>query len=183
MSDVADKASVHVLLSDYAAGDAAGKLNILGGGIQLVGHDATAGVTAPFSVVALASFAPEHVGESPAVELLLEDDSGTAVKLPGPVGPMGEPQTMSIAQAHTIEEPIYQGAHVPRRLLRSQMQMVLNFATGLPLAVGALYRWRFKIDHFSREEWTTSFYVPGPPPAPVFGGGTGPSSLPFGPPA
>jgi len=93
MSDAGDSAHVQILLADYAVADAAGKLTVVGGGISVAGSTPNTGLTAAFAVVAVVTFDPAFVGESPAVELLLEDQHGQPVAQPGAVGPMGQTHT------------------------------------------------------------------------------------------
>jgi len=164
MSEVSDAAIVSILLADYAAADAAGKLNVIGGGITIIGLTST-GTTSPFSVVVTITVPPQLYNAECAVELQLEDSAGEIVALPGPA----EPQLMRIGQSIAFDEPTHKGAPVPRRTLRSRQQFVLNFAAGLPLTLGLKYTWRVKIDATSRDSWTEEFFVPGPVPGPVLG--------------
>lgn len=177
MSEISDVAVARLLVSDYAAGGDSGKINILGAGLTVIGRDASTGLSSPFSVLATVSFDPRHAGETPAIELLLEDEAGAPVELPGPAGPLAQPQTMVVAQAHPIEEPQFPGLNVPRRTIRPTLQMVLNFGTGLPLAGGYYYTWRIKIDNSSSNAWTERIYVLATPPGIIFGGPMGSADL------
>jgi len=151
-------------MADYAAVDSVGKLNIIGGGITIVPPTST-GLTTPLSVVVTITVPPEFYNEECSAEVQLEDASGSIVSLPGPA----EPQLMRIGQSLAFEEPNHRGATVPRRTLRSRHQFVLNFAAGLPLAVGQKYTWRVRIDGDSNQSWTEEFFVPGAAPGPVLG--------------
>ena len=51
MSEVFDRASVSLILADYAVADQLGKLQMVGGGLQLIGRDHTTGVSAAFALV------------------------------------------------------------------------------------------------------------------------------------
>ena len=51
MSDAADAATVRILLADFANADSASKLNIIGGGICLIGFDPNLRSTIPHPVV------------------------------------------------------------------------------------------------------------------------------------
>lgn len=167
MSEIADTAVVRIFIADYAASDSANKLNIIGGGVNTVGIDPGTGQTAPFSLVVSVAVPAAHYNEESAVELVLEGASGEVVSLPGP---SGEGQLMRIAQAVKFEEPRFPpGIHVPRKTVRARSQWVINFAAGLPLAVGQKYVWRVKIDTHSHDDWTEEVYVPGPVPGPVLG--------------
>lgn len=166
MSEVSDAATVRLLLADYAAVDAASKLNVIGGGLTLVGFNPEPGLTAPFAVVASVGVPPGLYGAECSVEIILEDSSGEPVSLPGPTG---ETQTMRVGQAITFERPTFPVAHVPQGVMGARVQWVLAFSTGLPLAVGQRYVWRVKIDHDTRDDWIEEFFVPGPAPGPVIG--------------
>ncbi len=156
---------VGMLLADYAASDAANKLNVIGGGVAVVGFVPALNQTAAFSVVVTVSVPPSHYNSECSMELVLEDPTGTPVSLPGPTG---EPQIIRVGQVVKFEEPKTQPG-IPRGSLRSRNQWVLGFATGLPLALGQKYVWRVKIDHETRDEWTEEFFVPGPTPGLVLG--------------
>lgn len=165
MSEVADDARVRLLLADYAAVDAAGKLNIIGGGITAIGYVKDTGLTAAFAVVVLIMVPSQHLGAECSVELVLEDEAGNPVSLPGPAG---EAQTMRIGRVIQFTEPKALPG-VPRLALGIRHQLVLGFANGLPLPVGQRYAWRVKIDHDSKGDWIEDFFVPGPPPGFVIG--------------
>ena len=163
MSDAGDSARVQILLADYAVVDGGGKLTIVGGGISVV-PVANTGLTVPISVVAIATFAPEFVGESPAVELLLEDQSGQPFALPGAAGPMGRPQYVRVGASNPLQPTVLQNQHIPRDAAQPKVQFLLSFQTGLPLLPGQRYTWRVRIDGDSRDEWTEGLYVPRPTP-------------------
>jgi hypothetical protein len=165
VSEVADEATVRLLIADYAAADAAGKLNVIGGGITALGHVPNTGQTAPFALAVWVSVPPKHYNVECSVEIVLEDSTGNPVSLPGPTGAA---QVMRVGQAVRFEEPTSPPG-IPRHTLRSRTQWVLAFATGLPLPVGQRYAWRVKIDHQTREDWIEEFVLPGPVPGPVIG--------------
>jgi len=137
-----------MLISEYGGTDPAGRLNVVGGGIYVLGQGGLAaqglapGFTAPFAVVTTVAVPPELLGQECALELQLEDSAGDAVTLPGPAG---EPQALRVGQAVAFDEPAT-APGIPRRTLRPRTQWVLNFSGGLPLPLGQLYTWRVKID-------------------------------------
>jgi len=142
---------------------------MIGGGLSVVGVQGTeagpiAGNTAPFGVVFSIAVARELYGEECSAELVLEDSTGRPVSLPTPDG-KGE-QVLRVAQNVTFEEPNFPpGARVPRGSMLARTQWVLMFPAGLTLTPGGVYRWRLKIDHETRADWTEPFYVPaGPSP-------------------
>ncbi|MBI1759307.1 MAG: hypothetical protein HYR62_08795 [Actinobacteria bacterium] len=168
MSAIAEAATVSLELADYAATDAAGKINLLGGGLNAVGFVPVAGLTAAFALVVTIFVPPEYYGEECALEIILEDDSGQVVALPGPAP--DQPQKMRVGQAVTLEEPKFPaGTNIPRRMLPARVSVVLAFTNGLPLAIGQRYTWRVRIDHESKDQWIYRFFVPGPAPGPVIG--------------
>jgi hypothetical protein len=165
VSEVATDAIVRLLIADYAAVDAAGKLNVIGGGVSVIGYVQQVGTTSPFALVVSISVPPKHYNADCAVEIILEDSAGTAVSLPTPTG---ESQIMRIGQAVRLEEPKLMPG-VPRHELQARTQFVIGFATGLPIPLGQRYVWRVKIDTETRHDWTEEFFVPGPTPGPVLG--------------
>lgn len=173
MSDVSEAATVRLLIADYISADAVGKLNLIGGGLSIIGTQpdalgASVGNSAPFGIVVSVAVGAELYGTEASFELVLEDSAGKPVALPSPDGK--GTQTMRIAQNVMLEEPSYPlGMGIPRRTLPARTQWVLMFVAGLPLPPAALYRWRVKIDHDSRDEWTEPFYVPGAPGPVVLG--------------
>ena len=127
MSEVAADATVRLLIADYAAVDATAKLNIIGGGISVIGYVQQAGTTSPFALVVSISVPPKHYNADCVVEIILEDSTGTAVSLPTPTG---ESQIMRIGQAVHLEEPKLMPG-IPRHELRARTQFVIGFAAGL----------------------------------------------------
>jgi hypothetical protein len=166
MSEVSEAAVVSILIADYAAADSVEKLNIIGGGVSVLGLTQT-GATTPFALVVIISLPPALYRSDCSVEIVLEDSSGNVVSVPGPTT---EPQLMRVAQAVTFDEPPpIRGVLMPRDALRARKQFVLNFTLGLPLAMGEQYAWRVKIDGDTRDHWAEIFVVPRPNPGPVIG--------------
>lgn len=166
MSDVGDSATVNLIVADYAAVDAARKLNVIGGGATLLGFDPAQGVTSPFAVAVDIFVPPRHYNAEFSFELALLDEVGELVELPGPAGP----QKMRVGQAMKAAEPQFPpNVHIPRGWLPAKVQFVINLANGLPLAAGRGYRWQVRIDGESRPGWSYELFVPGPPPGPVIG--------------
>ncbi len=166
MSDVSDAALVRILLADYAAVDVGNKINVVGGGLTLVGFNQGSGLTAPFTVVVSVMVPPRLYGAECAVEIVLEDSAREPVSLPGPTG---DAQVMRVGQAVTFERPSFPGAYIPQATVGAKVQWVLGFNTGLPLPIGQRYVWRVRIDHETNDDWVEEFFVPGPPPGPVLG--------------
>lgn len=155
MSEAAESAHVRIILADYAAADDTGKLNIVGGGISIVGINPQTQATPAISVVATVSFDPAFIGESPAVELQLEDEHGEIFVMPG-----DPPQKLRAGVSSEVKSSGVAGLTVPGNAVRPKSQIVMQFMNGLPLKPGHTYRWRVKVDHMTRDEWTESLYVP-----------------------
>ncbi len=169
MSEVFEQASVSLILADFAVADQLGKLQMIGGGLQLIGRDHATGVTAAFALVVSLTFPPELFNEQYAFEVVLERENGTPLELTESAAGPGGSRVMRFGQTLQIEEPNFRGSGVPRRALPSRSHVVLYFNTGLPLPPGQVLLWRARIDGESRAEWTVAFFVPAPPPAPVLG--------------
>jgi len=149
------------MLADFALVDGMGKINCIGVGWQVTGIDPATGSTAPQSVVLLVDVAPQHIGETYALEIGLYDDADELVSLPGPVG---ELQPLRIGQSITATRPVMPGRSDPAW---SHGQIVIHFGAGLPLTPGHEYTWRARIDGDDEYRWETSFYVAGRQHGPV----------------
>jgi len=168
VSEVYEKASVSLILADFAVADQLGKLQMVGGGLQLIGRDHNTGVSAAFAVVVSLTFPPALFNEQYAFEVVLEDSAGNPLELAESAAVPGS-RVMRFGQTLQIEEPNFRGSGVPRRSLPTRSDVVLYFNTGLPLPPGRVLVWRARIDGESRPDWTVPFFVPAPPPAPVLG--------------
>lgn len=158
MSLVSDVVRVRILMADYAAVDAAGKLSVIGGGISVVLKNPNAGQTAPVTLVVSLAVPPDRYGDECAIEITLEDASGEIVTMPGAVP--GAPQPLQINNSTKFSEPMTQRPEVaPKGYLWAVAQLVAQFPVGLPLASGAGYQWRVKIDNQTNDEWTERFIV------------------------
>lgn len=168
MSTVFERASVSLVLADYAVADQLGKLQMVGGGLQIVGRDHVKGVSCAFALVVSLDFPPEVFNEQYSFEVVLEDTSGAPVELAVvPVG--GASSVMRFGQTLQVDEPNFRGNGVPRHALPARSHVVLYFNTGLPLPAGQVLVWRAGIDGDSRPEWALPFFVPAPPAGPVLG--------------
>ncbi len=168
MSEVFEKAAVSLILADFAVADQLGKLQMVGGGLQLIGRDHGTGVSAAFALVVGLTFPPELFNEQYAFEVVLEDTVGAPLELAESAAVPGS-RVMRFGQTLQIEEPNFRGSGVPRRSLPTRSHVVLYFNTGLPLPPGRVLVWRARIDGESKPDWTVPFFVPAPPPAPVLG--------------
>lgn len=170
---IASTVRLTVVLADYAMVDQSNKVNILGAGWQLTGTGPN-GVTPQQSLVVLFEVPPVHLGEQFAISITLYDEAGVPVQIPGPTGEMQPLRAQQLVQA---ERPQVPGVALPNTL-PGRGQMVMSLINGLPLAGGQSYTWRVEVDGNSNPQWEASFYVVGPPPAPVFGGPSNPADIP-----
>lgn len=164
-----EEARVVVLVADYIAADASNKLNFIGAGFQLAGHDAQTGVIAPQHVAVIVDLPAKHHDTDVSLGVELRNrDTDQVVHVPGPM----ESQTMRIQQVVRPMRPSMPGVWLPDTL-PCRVQYLLQFPGGLPLPAGHGYYWRVELDGNHRKDWKSEFYVPGPPPGPVFGGPAG----------
>ncbi len=168
MSEVFDRATVSLLMADYALADQQGRLQVVGGGLQVVARDHAKGTTAAFALVVTMSFTSELINEQYAFEVVLEDADGSPVQL-GATQPGATSNVMRFGQTLQVDEPNFPGAGVPRYGLPPGAHLVLYFNTGLPLPAGRVLIWRARIDGDTRPNWSLPFFVPAPPSAPVLG--------------
>ncbi|MDP9181293.1 MAG: hypothetical protein M3P04_00775 [Actinomycetota bacterium] len=169
-----DSARVTVLLADYIAVDAAGKLTAVGAAFTLSGLQPD-GHTPPVHVAVLVDVPGDLVGQDFALGVgLVDDATGRAVLLPGADGG-GEP--LRVAQVVQAQTPSVPGMLVPSTA-PGRVQLILGFPQGLPLEAGHSYRWAVELDGQTRPQWSAWFHVPSPAPGPVFGGPVGPTSIP-----
>lgn len=160
MASLEEEARAFVVLADYANTDAAGKLNLLGGGWQVTALTQT-GLTIPHAVTAAIEVPERFAGVEFSVSLTLIDESGEQVKVPGPSGNL---EALRIGQVTKAERP-----NVPGVLLHGKVwcrvQVILNFTGGLPLAPGQSYTWNLEISGHHDSQWCAGFYVAAPPQA------------------
>jgi len=167
-------ASVSVILADYVGVDAAGKLNIVGGGLMVMGVQPD-GNCAPHHVVALVDLPGKYAGQNFSLALSLwnaETDSG--VQLPGPNGKL---EALRIQQIATAVPTYLPGGILPQDF-PIRVQMSIGFPSGLPLPSGARYVWKADIEGQRKKGWRGNFYVLAPPsPPPVIGGPAGAANI------
>ena len=169
-----DSARVTLLLADYVAVDAAGKLTAVGAAFTFTGIQPD-GTTPPLHVAVLVDVPAQHVGQDFALGIgLVDDATGQPVLVPGA---SGGPEALRVAQVVQAQAPTVPGMLVPPSA-PGRVQIVLGFPQGLPLETGRSYRWQVELDGQTRPEWSAWFHVPSPAPGPVFGGPAGPTSIP-----
>ena len=147
----------NILIADFVNVDAAGKVNIIGGGVQFLGFDPDTGMTAPFSLYASITVTLPSLDEaSAAIEILLVDADGQPVTLPGPDGPNQLRFNQSVDFAHASNPAV----QPPPMGFPGSSNVVMNFPGGLPLPAGSTYEWVVLMD--GRRLSSTTFFVPGP---------------------
>lgn len=155
-----------VVLGDYIAIDASGKLNILGGGFNVTSMQVT-GTTGPMYIAAIVDVPSKHLGHEFVISLELRDhDTHTAVMLPTPGGSL---EAVRVQQITRADKPNIPGVYLPPEIFGRCLTLV-GFANGIPLLPGRTYDWHLEVDGQHRKGWLAKFHVAGPPPAPVFGG-------------
>lgn len=163
MSDLGQSVNVSLTIADFVNSDPSGKVNVVGGGVQVVGYDVESGTTTPFAVMVEIRLPVGAFDREFAFELMLRRDDGNVVELPNPAGP----QKMRIAQNMKAERPQTGGALAAT--LPPTMRFVMNLANGLPLRVDSAYYWEVRIDGETKDQWRAHFMVPGSNPGIVFG--------------
>lgn len=155
MTDLSS-ASANILIADFVNIDAAGKVNVIGGGIQFLGSDPKTGQTAPFSLfVNVTVSIPAFDETRAAVEVLLVDTDGRPVTVAGAEGP----NVMRFSQSVDFRHAVAANVQRPPMGFPGNSNVVLNFPGGLPLPVGATYEWVVLLDGARLS--STPFFVPG----------------------
>ncbi|PYG99169.1 hypothetical protein CVV67_16580 [Arthrobacter stackebrandtii] len=145
-----------MLIADFVNVDAAGKVNIIGGGIQFLGSDPETGLTAPFAVyVNVTVSIPLFDETSAAVEVVLVDTDGQPVVVPSPEGPNIMRFNQDVDFRHTVRPEV----QPPPMGFPGTSNIVLNFPGGLPLPTGSSYEWVVLLDE--SRLCSTTFFVPG----------------------
>lgn len=157
-----------VLLADYIAVDAAGKINALGAGFMMTSVQPE-GLSAPQSVAAIINVPAKYSGQQFAISLELRDlTTGQVAQFPGQGG---RAEALRIQQLALAQRPMIQGVVVPDTV-PCRHQMFVSFVNGLQVTPGHMYEWRLEIEGQHRPGWSAPFYVLAPPPGPVIGGPT-----------
>jgi hypothetical protein len=157
VSALSDGAIVRILLADYVAIDGSSKkVQVVGGGITILGVNSRTGLSAPFGVLVVIEAPSSLYGAEFSADVTIEDAAGGAVILLLGEGP-GEP--VQIKQTIKLDAPPLQAPDDPKDFLTARTMLALMFPVGLPLAPGAGYRVRLKIDGETRSEWTDGFIV------------------------
>ena len=113
---LADDVLVMVVLGDYIAIDASGKLNILGGGFNVTSMQVT-GTTGPMYIAAIVDVPSKHLGHEFVISLELRDhDTHTAVMLPTP---RRQPRSGPSPANHKGRQAEHPGRLPPTRDIRS----------------------------------------------------------------
>lgn len=156
MSELAEVAETDLLMCDFANTDAVGKLNVVGGGIRILGFDPVQGVTARFTVVARVALPGNLTPVDVPLELALHDGLGELIKFGAP-----EPQPIRLAQLAKFERPNVIGQPALPAGVPSQNFMILNIE-GLPVQPGQVYAWSLRVDADDQHVRTYRFMVAAP---------------------
>lgn len=166
-NSIAAHSTITVIMADYANIDVGGKLNIIGGGAQIVGLVPIApnqyGMPSQALVVRVL-VTPAHHNEKFSLSISLTDETaGVPVSVPQADGTMQALRIQQVAETTALGVP--PGVDVAK--LSGVMQVVMNIPPGLPLDFGHHYRWIVEIDGHQRASAT--FQVPSQPMLPVVG--------------
>lgn len=171
---IAQECQAIILIADYIAVDAGGKLNAIGAGFAITGVQST-GFTGAMTVGVLIDVPTQHLGKNFAISLDLRDaDTSSVVQI---AGVSGQPEALRVQHVVVAERPLIPGMYLPPDL-HGRVQMILAFPNGLPLRPGRSYEWRLEVDGTHRKGWVSRFHVAGPAPQPVIGGPAGPATIP-----
>lgn len=165
MSEIAASAKVNLAMADFAADDAAGKVNVIGKGIAIIGYDPRQNISTPFVLVCDVWLPTEKLPAEFAVDVALLDEDGEVVELPTPAGT----QKLRIANVADVKQPTGPFSNAIAKHIGARHNLTVNFNTGLPLAPNGLYEWRIEIDGDEDYQWSYPFAVAGPPKSPVLG--------------
>lgn len=171
-----DDAQVRVLLADYIGVDLGGKINAIGAGFSLA-HLQPNGLTGPQHIIAIVDLPGRYGGQQFSLELELRDETSDEA-FSVAAGPDGRTHPLRFANVVTAPVPAVPGVHLPLDQVTTQVHLPLAIIDGLPLTAGHAYAWRVKLDGQTKQGWHSRFYVPGPPPPIVFGGPSGPATIP-----
>lgn len=156
MTTSSGSAGASIILADFVNIDAAGKVNIVGGGIQFMGFDPNSGMTAPFSLYASITVSiPAFDSTQAEVEIMLIDADGHPVQVPGPEG---SPNTMQFTQSVDFRHTLAPNVQPPPMGFPGSSNVVLNFPGGLPLPQGATYEWVVLLN--GTRLTSSTFFVP-----------------------
>lgn len=165
MSEIAANAKVNLAMADFAADDAAGKVNVIGKGVAVVGYNPQQNISTPFVLVCDVWLPTAQLPVEFPIEVALLDQAGEVVDLPTPAGT----QKLRIAHVADMKYPTGPISNATSKHIGGRHNLTVNFNTGLPLAPNGLYTWRVEIDGDEDYKWTYPFAVAGPPSAPVLG--------------
>ncbi len=155
MSEIAADADLSIWVADFASLDAVGKLNMLGGGVVLIGFDALQGVTTRFTVLGRVRVPAKYTPVDVPIELTLLDELGDVVTVGAPA-----PQPIRVAQVAKLEKPNVVGMPTLPAELPAQHFIALDIQ-GLPLQPGRVYSWSLRVDGDEDHAKRYEFFVPG----------------------
>lgn len=153
MSDISESCTGTILMADFVIIDTVGKANIVGGGVSLLGFEPQSSTSTPFGIfVQLTALIPATHDTGAAMEIILTDQDGQPVALPGPAGP----QVMRIAQNVDFAVSLAPGLQRLPKEFPGTASAAIQFSNGLPIVPGKQYSWVVKIDH---QEIAKAFFM------------------------
>lgn len=174
MSEIANAAEVNAIIADYAAADAIGKLNVVGGGINLIGQQPS-GATAPFTVLIMVGVPSRFAGQEYALTVdLMNETMGRPVSVPSEDGP---PQALRAQQVVTVPPLQVPPGFKPPKDAYVYHNVAMGFPNGIPLPAGNTYDFRVQIDGNVLNR-VIRFHILAADTGPVFGGPDGPGTIP-----
>ncbi len=165
MSTISEHAIIKILMSDYAANDSMGKMNVIGEGINILQYTPGTTVTNRFSVITIIEVPGEYCPDEITVESSLRDKANKIIEVPGPAGP----QPLRVANIVTLDNssPVALTSQ-DKKFLTAKYRGIMDFSDGLPLAPGE-YKWLVTIDNDENSTAEYRFCIPDLPTPPVLG--------------
>jgi hypothetical protein len=148
-------------MADFVNDDGRGRLNIIGGGINLLGLQPT-GLSSGFFILGKVDIPAKICPVEATIELALLGQDNQVIQLPG------MDRKIRLAQIVTFDRPSVGSGIVPPGL-RAGHQMIVNFSTGLPLESGPSFKWSLRVDGDDDRAKVLDFVVVRPPMPPVVG--------------
>ena len=166
MSDISRAVELSLQLADVAITDAAGKVNVIGMFVDVIGYNREIGSTGRFTVIGEVLVPPELCPAEITTEIVLLHADGRVVQLPGLAD---QEQAVRIGMPQAVAKPsVVVDGHVIDGLW-ARCPIILDFNNGLPLTPGTTYIWRLRVDGDDENARNLTFAVPGLPATPVLG--------------
>jgi len=165
MSEASEAAQLTLLMADFVNVDAAGKVNVVGGGINILGVQPSPQVplmSHGFFVFGRVEIPTRLCPVEAVVELALLDAAGEVVT------PQGADRALRIAQVTTFSRAMI-GNEIGPPELRTSHQTIVGFGDGLPASLGSPLQWSLRVDGDDANATQLQFVILTPPHNPVIG--------------